>query len=150
MSGNPMHAKLKRVIPAIILLAVVYFGSEYLGIDLSRTSGPAAVSTGNTAVHEAFKAKQSDVIVTGEGMVTKVLPDDNEGSRHQRFIVDVGSNRTILIAHNIDLAARIPNLKAGDTVAFKGEYEYNPKGGVVHWTHHDPRGKHEAGWVKRK
>ncbi len=78
----------------------------------------------------------------------KLLPDDNNGSRHQRFIVRLDSGRTLLVSHNIDLASRIDSLHAGDTVAFYGEYEWNPKGGVIHWTHRDPQGRHVAGWIR--
>ena len=89
----------------------------------------------------------SPTVVESSGMVTKVLPDDTEGDQHQRFIVRVKSGDTILIAYNIDLAARVP-VQAGDTIRFKGEYIWNEQGGVVHWTHHDPRGSHVPGWVE--
>jgi len=52
-----------------------------------------------------------------------------------------------LIAHNIDIAPKITNLSVGDIISFNGQYEWNDKGGVVHWTHHDPQGQHVAGWL---
>ncbi|MBQ1494882.1 MAG: DUF3465 domain-containing protein, partial [Acinetobacter sp.] len=39
-------------------------------------------------------------------------------------------------------------LRKGEIVEFYGEYEYSPKGGVIHWTHHDPQAKHVDGWLK--
>jgi len=84
------------------------------------------------------------------GIVERVLPDDNSGSRHQRFIVRLASGQTLLIAHNIDLAPRVADLARGDSVSFSGIYETNDKGGVVHWTHRDPSGRHAAGWIEHK
>jgi hypothetical protein len=98
-------------------------------------------------IAEAYANQLSDLQVQASGTVVKVLPDDNDGSRHQRFIVKLNSGQTLLIAHNIDLAPRLENLSAGDQVEFNGEYEWNQKGGVVHWTHKDPRGNHVAGWL---
>lgn len=96
----------------------------------------------------AFANRESDLQVTGSGTVIKVLPDDNQGSRHQRFIIELDSGQSLLVAHNIDLAPRIPGLRTGDRVGFHGEYEWNERGGVLHWTHHDPRGKHPDGWLE--
>ncbi|EEZ38985.1 hypothetical protein VDA_000130 [Photobacterium damselae subsp. damselae CIP 102761] len=31
---------------------------------------------------------------------------------------------------------------------FYGEYEWNHQGGVIHWTHKDPKQKHPDGWLK--
>ena len=97
---------------------------------------------------QAFENEQSDIQVEGEGTVWKILPDDNKGTRHQRFILKLSSGQTLLVAHNIDLADKIKGLKKGDKVAFYGEYEWSEQGGVIHWTHHDPAGRHEDGWLK--
>lgn len=101
-----------------------------------------------SAVAKAFEQHARDVQVEGEGVVSRILPDDNSGSPHQRFIVRLGSGQTVLLQHNIELAPRIDDLKVGDTVSFFGEYVWNTQGGLVHWTHHDPAGKHAAGWIK--
>ena len=107
-------------------------------------------NAGTNAIAEAYQNQRSDLQVKGEGKVLRLLPDDTKGSKHQRFIIQLSSGQTLLIAHNIDLAPRINRLKTGDRVEFFGEYEWNRQGGVVHWTHHDPRGKHIDGWLKHR
>jgi hypothetical protein len=82
--------------------------------------------------------------------VERVLSDDREGSRHQRFILRLNSGQTLLVAHNIDLAPRVDGLSKGDRVELYGEYEWNERGGVVHWTHRDPRGNHPHGWISHR
>lgn len=100
------------------------------------------------ALARAFKERKSNVQVEGEGVVRRVLSDDNDGSRHQRFVVALASGQTLLIAHNIDLAPRVVGLRKGDVVSFSGEYEWNAQGGVIHWTHRDPSKRHPTGWIK--
>lgn len=98
-------------------------------------------------IADLHRRKRSDVIITDAGVIVKVLPDDNEGSRHQRFLVEVDhTDITIKIAHNIDLAPRVP-AQRGDRLTFKGEYEYNDLGGALHWTHHDPKKWRDGGWI---
>lgn len=106
------------------------------------------VATGDAALAGAFEDRASGVQVEGAGRVVRLLPDDVEGARHQRFVLRLASGQTLLIAHNIDVAPRLEGLSAGVAVAFRGEYEWNAQGGVVHWTHRDPSGEHPGGWLR--
>ena len=136
---------MKKLLIIIVLLIAIYIGWNQF-----NSPGDFADLTGQNdkALSLAFDEHKSGVQTKGNGIVIKILPDDNEGSRHQRFILQLHSGQTLLISHNIDLAPRLSNLNEGDVVTFKGEYEWNSKGGVIHWTHHDPSGRHEAGWLK--
>jgi hypothetical protein len=114
----------------------------------SATERSPAPAADDGPIGRAFASRASNVQVEGEGRVTRVLPDDLNGRRHQRFIVRLASGQTVLVTHNIDIAPRIDGLKEGDGVSFNGEYVWNEEGGVIHWTHHDPGGRHVAGWVR--
>lgn len=102
------------------------------------------------SITRAFEEHARDVQVKGEGVVSRILPDDRSGSPHQRLIVQLSSGQTVLIEHNIELAPRLDDLNEGDPIEFSGEYVWNTQGGLVHWTHHDPAGRHAAGWLKHK
>jgi Protein of unknown function (DUF3465) len=144
----------KLLLVAVVVAAIFYgvggskgirqlAGSEPVSAESARTTQSGQPEAGGTT----FDERTSGTQVSGEGVVSKVLADDTDGSRHQRFILTLTSGQTLLVAHNIDLAPRIESLKSGDSVAFNGVYEWNAKGGVVHWTHHDPGGQHEPGWL---
>jgi hypothetical protein len=148
------HMKL-GLLALVVCLAVILTATA----SCTSSTGPGINTT--TAVSESDQGGQSDkrlarafaeheshVQVEGKGRVTRLLADDNDGSPHQRFIVELRTGQTLLIAHNIDLAPRIDSLEVGDEVEFSGEYEWNAKGGTIHWTHHDPKGRHVAGWLK--
>jgi hypothetical protein len=108
------------------------------------------LSESDRVLRRAFEQHTSNLQVEGQGVIKRILPDDNDGSRHQHFILELGTGQTLLIAHNLDVAPRITGLRKGDKVAFRGEYEWNPEGGIIHWTHHDPSGRHPDGWIKHK
>lgn len=103
---------------------------------------------GLEVIAKSYQRKLSNVQVQSVGRVKAILRDDNDGSRHQKFILALENGLTVLVAHNIDLAPRVANLQKGDTVEFFGEYEYSTQGGVIHWTHRDPQHRHENGWLK--
>jgi hypothetical protein len=136
----------KRIHIAEVLVCALIWTACHSAVDTSRQSGGAAGD--DSPIGRAFKNRTSNVQVEGEGVVARILADDLSGSRHQRFIVRLKSGQTVLIAHNIDIAPRVAGLQEADSVSFYGEYVWNEKGGVVHWTHHDPEGTHVAGWVK--
>jgi len=128
------------------------FAALALWAPLLGACGPGGESTPHSddAIERLFQERRSGVVVEGSGAVTRILPDDLEGSRHQRFILRLASGRTLLVSHNIDLAPRIGALAEGDAVSFRGEYEWNDRGGVVHWTHHDPDGARPGGWLEHR
>ncbi len=150
---------MKKIYFLLVLSLIAYF---YLGDDDGGNLIPNAVSSQPASSQsvprqapEAFIATGNEFgradagkQIRGSGTVTRVLSDDNDGSRHQRFILRLASGQTLLVAHNIDLAPRIEGIAVNDSVDFYGEYEWNSQGGVVHWTHHDPNGRHMDGWLR--
>lgn len=116
------------------------------------SSAPAARQTAFSSVRDLYNAKRSDIWVETAGRVEKLLPDDKDTSdnsdEHQRFVLRTGGI-TVLVAHNISAAPRVP-LKPGDSVTVRGEYEYSEQGGTIHFTH-KPKYKTsrvEGGWIE--
>lgn len=97
-------------------------------------------------IRRAADSQQSGWWLTTQAKVIKILKDDTKGSRHQKFLIKLAPDVTLLVAHNIDLAPRVP-LSKGDTIKIRGRYEWNNRGGVIHWTHHDPKGRKKDGWI---
>ena len=141
---------LRKGVILLVVVAVAYGLQFYENQGVSTDSSVTVSSDSNSVLEAAFNNRQSDLQVQGKGRVVRILPDDVDGSRHQRFILELDTGQALLIAHNIDLAPRIGGLAKGDTVSFYGEYEWNDKGGVIHWTHHDPNNRHEDGWLKHR
>ena len=83
----------------------------------------------------AFAHRLSNIPLTVTGKVIKILPDDIGSTPHQRFIIETDRTHTILIAHSLQRAYRVP-VKIGDTVEIHGTYVWNKYGGLIHNTHH--------------
>ncbi len=93
----------------------------------------------------SYGKASTDAWIEDAGLVIRLLHDDAE--RHQRFVVRLAGGQTLLVAHNLDLAERVP-IGIGDRVGFRGIFEWNASGGILHWTHRDPRGDTECGYVR--
>ena len=141
---------MKKILIVLVIFAVAYGLEFYQDQGVSPTGTSSWNEDSSNQIEAAFNNRQSDVQVQGQGRVVRILADDNDGSRHQRFILEVDNDLSLLVAHNIDLAPRINELNKGDMVTFYGEYEWNDRGGVIHWTHNDPNHRHIDGWLKHR
>lgn len=105
------------------------------------------VPTGRPTIDQHYKKSDTGQWIEDSGFVQRLISDDNDGLRHQRIILKLKNRQSLLIAHNIDLADRVP-VSVGDRLYFRGMYEWNELGGLVHWTHDDPMKIEDGGWIR--
>ena len=153
------NRKLIRVIATLIIAAGVG-GYNYVTKDkdyptdnntASKSSTAKAPQIDNQAQVLSKIRKERDNTrarfwLESNATVIKLLKDDVRGNPHQKFLVKLAPDITLLVAHNTKLAKRAP-VKKGDNIKIRARYEWNNRGGVLHWTHHDPKGKKEGGWI---
>lgn len=147
---------MNKIVIVLTLIAAAVAGLSQHGNNLPpaapanrpAASAPASADSSNSALLAAMASHARNVEVEVAATVLKALPDDNDGLRHQRFLVRLPSGESLLVAHNIDLAERVADLRPGEAITLHGDYVWNAKGGVIHWTHRDPRGHHRPGWIK--
>ena len=177
MPTTSKRSPIRIIISIVILLVAGYYGldltksggsssggsSTGTSTDQPRSSRPdqsqrretstttVSIAPTQRAIVGLAKSQRSGQMVELNARVVKLLDDDNDGSRHQRFLLAIDYTpspiQTVLVAHNIDLAPRVP-LTEGSVIRIYGQYEWNDRGGVLHWTHHDPGGRHAEGWIE--
>lgn len=136
----------------LIALVVAAAFTQFIPNSGDSASSVASSSHPEERLQRALENQEEDFWIEASGQVIRLLPDDLEGSRHQRIIVALDSGQTLLIAHNIDIAPRLDAVSVGDRLRFRGEYVWNARGGVIHWTHRDPdgggAGDSAGGWLE--
>ncbi len=66
---------------------------------------------------------------------------------HETFGVQTAAG-PVQIVDNVDIAPRVP-VRPGDRIEVRGEMVHDPgRMPVVHWTHHDPQGRHAGGFIQ--
>jgi hypothetical protein len=116
----------------------------------SSSACAATQAPDDGAVCAAYSQSRSQVEVVADGTVTRLLGvQAGRISPHEGFLLrlESGCSLVVRVEANTDFTGPIP-LERGEHVLVKGEYEYYPLGGVIHWTHRDPRGRHEGGYIE--
>jgi hypothetical protein len=142
-SSRARAVEAQRSLAASLLLALAFLAGCVM------QSGDDA---GNAAVYDAWANQRSHVEVTASGSVAKVLGTRRGPSGvHTGFLLHLrgaaGRGLTVRVEDNVDLTGPIP-VHAGDDAEVRGEYIYDPRGGLIHYTHRDPRGNRPGGYVK--
>ncbi len=136
-----MKKAISNGLSLIVILVITYIVKDYVDSPVHNEV------LRETKLKTAIKLKQSGKMIMINAEVIKILPDDLKGDRHQKMILKTGEN-TLLLAHNIDLAPRVP-VQRGESIQIYGQYEWNSQGGLVHWTHRS-NSNHPHGWIKYK
>jgi len=151
--GNAQHKTISVSYTGLMVQeegALVGLGMGTATINATKVALPVTLAEAlYLSAETAYQEHLDQVWVMGQGSVTRLLADDTDGDRHQRFILALPSGQTVLVAHNIDSAPRVPDIAVGNIIRFCGEYIWSDLGGTVHWTHHR-NATGDAGWLEKQ
>jgi hypothetical protein len=82
----------KLTIVIFVGLALLLFFQE--NPDLFHSLETATTESDQRLLH-AYQQQQSDIQVRGSGVVIRMLADDRQGSRHQKFILELSSGISV-------------------------------------------------------
>jgi hypothetical protein len=148
MATPPNNHTLYKLVGIVAGLAVILGGK----MCMSARTGPSvakaqAALSGLPQIMDAVTNRRAGITVQHWGTVSRTLADDQGADKLQKFIVTLENGHMLLFAHNVDIAQRAP-LSTGDRVEFRGRFDWNDVGGLVHRTHHDPQMTFEDGWLR--
>ncbi len=145
---NKSKSKIIQIATLLLLSALYwYFNQAPVNYSNSVETNSGEAKNQVQILEQYYKNKTSKKMIQLTGTVIKLLSDDLIEPRHQKFIIKTSTKMSLLVTHNIDLAPRINSINEGDEVLIYGQYEWNDKGGLLHWTHHDPKKRRAGGWI---
>jgi len=148
MAMSSHRDTLYKVVGILAGLAIILGGKACFGSKAAPRSAKAqAALTGLAQIMDAVTNKRAGVTVQHWGTVSRTMPDDQGAANLQKFIVTLENGHLLLFAHNVSVAPRAP-VATGDRVDFRGRFDWNDVGGLIHRTHHDPQMIFDDGWLK--
>lgn len=133
---------LKQGIAVLILLVVsgLWLGPPLLSAFKHGTSE-------HDLIVRAYDARTSNIMVETEARVVLLLPDIEDVGKYQEFKIELENGHVVRVLHDLDQADRVP-VAVSSKIRLRGEYDWSVDGGVIHWTHDDPEGQREGGWIE--
>ncbi len=98
-------------------------------------------------VQRAWNEQQSNVLVELDARVIRIHPDIADFETFQAFSIELSNGQRVRVHHNIDVAPRVP-VSANAEIRLRGEYDWNPEGGLIHWTHAAVDSERKGGWIE--
>lgn len=99
---------------------------------------------------QAIASRSSGVEVIADGTVAQLLGTAiGSSGAHEGFILHLesGCAATLRVETNVAFTGPVP-LHIGERVVVKGEYDHDPDGEVIHFTHRELDGRHPGGYVE--
>ena len=139
----------------LLLVLTVSFSASGAKKKIKPPSSPqdqaqpqAAAPEDDSQIVQAVKNRKDVNFVAGADMLVKeLLPDDQNGLPHQKWVVQLSSGQLVQAISNLDMCPKIP-VKVGDKVGLGGQFIWTKDGGLVHWMHGDPKGLRPNGYVE--
>src|SRR5574339_597933 len=99
-----------------LTIAVIAIALALVALALLWQSRPGyEVKSGFTAVEDAHRYRQTGFMAEVEGTVARILMDDREDRRNQKFTIRLTNGQMLLVIHDQEVAGRVP-VSVGDTV----------------------------------
>lgn len=138
--------KLKALILAALFLWSPVQAQVFQAEGIQTDVDSYVVDNDSDIVRAVVKKKALRFVEGGGMQVVRLLPDDNSGRRHQKWIVKLSNGTEMLAVYNVDMCPQVP-VKVGDVVSMGGELVQTKQGPLLHWLHHDPKNKRPDGYV---
>lgn len=144
MSQTGAHSRKKKLgwyLAAIAVLAVLASGAWWW-----QSRPGYEVESGFAIVEHAFRVRQSGIMTEVTGTVVRILLDDKDDLRNQKFVIRLPNDQSVLVVHDQKAGGRVP-VSVGDTVLVRGEYMWTETGGTFRNTQRDFSPRRLHGWI---
>ena len=107
------------------------------------------VEPGFATVQDAFRDHQSGMMVEVTGNVVRILRDDKDDRRNQKFIIRLTNGQSLLVIHDQVAGERVP-VAINDSVLVRGKYQWSETGGTLIFTRRDHSLHRLHGWIEHQ